>query len=105
MKLYELVERLQEVLDTFSEGDQPDIEVMLATQPNWPLAFTVAGVHNPEEDPVGCPDCESISKEFRIAACQADWHDEKSELPIIWIVEGQHPYGHSPYAPRAAWEG
>lgn len=105
MKLYELIERLQEVLESFTEEDQPEIDVLLATQPNWPLAFTVSGVHNPEEDPVGCPDCCSISKEFRIAMCQADWHDEKSELPTIWIVEGQHPYGRSPYAPRAAWEG
>ena len=53
MKIYELSEALQELADTCG-GD----EIMVATQPDYPLAYTLRGVRLSEpEMPEGpCPD-------------------------------------------------
>ena len=39
MNLHDLIERLQELADL-----DPNADVMLAFQPNWPLAFTIDNV-------------------------------------------------------------
>lgn len=74
MKVRELIEML--------EGFDGDAEVLLASQPGWPLANYVEGVvenaaldHDEEEDRFG---------------------------DVVWIVEGgQHRH---PYAPRGVWD-
>lgn len=72
MTVRELIEALQ-VMDY-------DAEVRLATQPHWPLAFSVRGV---------------VADEWV--------NDEDTAEPVVWIVEGNHPSQASPYAPSDAW--
>lgn len=66
---------VQDLMDMLS-GMDPNAEVRLATQPEWPLAFELAGVAEPDDD----------------------------EMPegVVWLVTGNHPQD-TPYAPEAAW--
>lgn len=75
------VEQLAEELAEVIEAGYGDAEVLLAHQPNWPLALTVACIATPD-------DLEP---------------DEDDTDPVVWIASGEHPYGRSPYAPRGAW--
>ena len=74
MTVNEMIERLQEA----AEGGFGDCEVRLAFQPSWPLQFEVGGISVPDEQP-----------------------DEGD--PVIYVVEGSHPDGDSPYAPSWAF--
>jgi len=82
MRLTDLIGALSEVLD--AEGDRP---VLLAHQPSWPLAETIAGIvpsedtYDPEDDPGADP----------------------GDQPV-WIVAGGHPDNRSPYAPSHLWD-
>lgn len=79
MNLRELIEELEEVLSAVeSSGTATDCEVLLATQPSWPLAFAL----------------DTIT---------LDSSDEGK--PVLWLAEGGHPHGRSPYAPKHAWDG
>lgn len=85
MTINELIERLQEAAeDGFGES-----EVRLATQPSWPLQFTVGGVVTPDD-----------------RACargqEPDEEREESWL-VVYITEGRHP-DDSPYAPAGVFE-
>jgi hypothetical protein len=75
MTLNDLLEQLQDLL----AGDESlgDAEVLLATQPNYPLAHEVR--------------CLTLDR------CT----DGK---PLVWLAEGGHPDA-SPYAPKHAWSG
>ena len=77
MKLEELIDKLKELEDVCG----PDVEVRLAMQPNWPLAFNVGNV----------------------TILDAEETEDGQENSIIWIAEGGHPYN-APYAPKEAWE-
>ena len=67
MTVSQLIELLQHC--------EPDAQVVLAIQPNWPLAATLEGV---------CPG-ERIDTEG-----------------VVWLTEGSS-WSESPYAPGAAW--
>ncbi|WP_248582007.1 hypothetical protein [Nocardioides sp. InS609-2] len=87
----ELIERLQDC--------DPDAEVRLATQPNWPLQYHLAGIATTEDiamdrrcedhDFYNCEDC-----------AEGRLQDDGS---IVYLVEGSQHYD-QPYAPRAAWD-
>jgi hypothetical protein len=86
VKLSELIDRLQEIAETCGEGG-PDPDVMLATQPHWPLAYHVAGVCDGADIP-DAPDADPARARDRL---------------VVWIVEGDQDR-HHPYAPSEAWE-
>lgn len=87
MTLNDLIEQLQDLVDEFPAlGDR---DVMIATQPSYPLTAVI--------------DCVSLVDN------DDDEDDEDAEdgLGIVWIATseiGSHS-SVSPYAPRAAWEG
>lgn len=87
MMISELIEQLQDALD--NEGDR---EVLLATQPSWPLAFEVSGTYVPEAEQMDEP-CASHDAEV-CGECNLE------DSPL-WIVQGEHP--DNPYAPKDAW--
>jgi hypothetical protein len=73
------VSTVQDLLDLL-EGYDPDTPVMIAHQPGWPLAETLAGVaHRDHDDDLDAED-----------------HGDD----ILWLVAGGHPWDRSPYAPR-----
>lgn len=81
MRLSELIEALQDMQEDWPDDDP---EVLMAIQPNWPLAKTFGGAVLVEDEP----------RE----------EGEKGE-PIVWLVDGdQHPFGRSPYASRDLWQ-
>jgi hypothetical protein len=87
MTLTDLIEQLQDLLEEFPAlGDR---DVMIATQPSYPLTAVI--------------DCVSL------VDSDDDEDDEDAEdgLGIVWIATseiGSHS-SVSPYAPRAAWDG
>jgi len=88
MTLNDLIEQLQDLVDEFPAlGDR---DVMIATQPSYPLTAVI--------------DCVSL-----VDSEDADEDDEDVEdgLGVVWIATseiGSHS-SVSPYAPLAAWEG
>jgi hypothetical protein len=82
MTLNELIEELQDIVANDEElGDAP---VLLAHQPNWPLAFTV----------------DTITVDH----CGFKAEDGEENAPVVvWIAEGGH--AGRPYAPKHAWDG
>ena len=87
MTLSDLIEQLQDLLEEFPA--LADRDVMIATQPSYPLTAVI--------------DCVSL------VDSDDDEDDEDAEdgLGIVWIATseiGSHS-SVSPYAPRAAWEG
>lgn len=81
MTLGELVARLDELLE---EGYDDETEVLIATQPSWPLQFFIAGV-------VSSSDLEA----------DEDEHPHLGDS-TIYLVEGGHPA--HPYASRQLWD-
>lgn len=92
----QLIERLEEIAE-----EHPDAEVLLATQPSWPLQFEISGVAVSDEF-AEIPDDPCVAHDERgCAECIAE------QFPTtVYIVEGGHPGGFDsrPYAPREAWE-
>ena len=82
MKVHELIELL--------EATNPEAEVRLATQPNYPLAHTIAGVARNGEWGEWTDE-------------DADWDFEEPDGEIVWIAAGGGVYD-NPYAPRGIWE-
>lgn len=79
-------------LKTLLEGVDDDLDVMIAHQPSWPLAETLAA---------GLLDSER------------DVHDEQSDgfydgedepQDVFWLVAGGASHARSPYAPRDVFE-
>lgn len=112
------VQQLRDLLSQMDPGD----EVRIATQPNYPLAFHVAGVATGtgERNDLWCHACDgqvelrtvygSLEAHHLNPAEDADHQpelgddgtpDDGLELGIVWIVTGDHP--DQPYAPRAAF--
>lgn len=78
MTVNELLEQLTEI----AEAGNGDLEVLLASQPSWPLAATIRGVV--EED--------------------SDFSDDSmDEEKVVWLVEGSSPRHRGPYAPKELW--
>lgn len=91
MHLSELIERLQSIALDLPEDADP--EVRLATQRNWPLAFTIRGLALQSEI---VESSESFDPDESFSA---------GEDEVLWIVEGGHPREpDSPYASKDAWE-
>jgi hypothetical protein len=90
MKLTDLIEQLQDLLEDFPELAEAD--VMVAQQPSYPLAAVI--------DCVSLVDSDSDS-EFE------DEEEISGGLPTVWIATSEvgSSSSVSPYAPRAAWEG
>lgn len=87
MKISQLIDHLTEAME--NNGDR---EVLLAYQPNWPLAADISNVYDPAED-------DNRADE------EGDEHalsDRDSD--VLWIAATTGVgYGDNPYAPRAAW--
>ncbi len=86
MTIYELIQGFQEAAELHPDGE--DAEVLIATQPNYPLQSHIAGValYDLHED------------------------DDKPDEPVaadakvqVYIAEGAQVYD-EPYAARAVWE-
>jgi hypothetical protein len=90
MKLTDLIEQLQDLLEDFPELAEAD--VMVATQPAYPLTAVI--------DCVSLVDGDS-DDEF------LDEEEISGGLPTVWIATSEvgSSSSISPYAPRAAWEG
>lgn len=71
MKVHELIDQLQEM--------DPEREVMIAHQPSWPLAETVAGV-------------------------VAEGGEDAEAESVVWVVAGGHHEELSPYAPHEVFD-
>ena len=89
MTLNDLIEQLQDLVDEFPAlGDR---DVMIATQPSYPLTAVI--------DCVSLVDNDDDEDE--------DDEDAEDGLGVVWIATseiGSHS-SVSPYAPSAAWEG
>jgi hypothetical protein len=88
MTVEELIEQLS--------GFPGDAEVRLATQPSYPLAFSVRGVTGQADVDI---DAAYDKAEQGGPLVDEDEIREHCE-PIVWIAEG----GSTGYAPRGAWE-
>jgi hypothetical protein len=92
MTLNDLIEQLQDLVDEFPVlGDR---DVMIATQPSYPLTAVI--------DCVSLVDSEDADEDY-----DEDAEDSEDGPGIVWIATseiGSHS-SVSPYAPRAAWEG
>jgi hypothetical protein len=86
-----LIERLQEI----SEEGHGDSEIRLATQPNYPLRYTLAGVAAPADLQLeGNEDGDEDSRPDQ---------DGNTPASYVWLAEGSHddrPYD----VPREVWE-
>jgi hypothetical protein len=86
MNVTELIERLAEL--------DPGAEVMLATQPSWPLQSRLAGVASSAD----------LAMDLECAG-HGDYSCDEcagQDEPVVYLVEGDA--ADQPYAPRAAWE-
>lgn len=88
------VGELMAILEQFDENT----EVRLMFQPNYPLQFTLYGVY--EDQGVPHPeDYDDLPKEE-----VAEFIAKNTKEPIIYLLEGDHPYDDSPYGTRKAWD-
>jgi hypothetical protein len=80
MNIQDLIEALTELAE-----DNPDAEVRIAYQPNYPLAAYVQNVTVVDAD---------------------DEDEDRSESEsVIWIAASDTvSHRHSPYAPKSAWD-
>lgn len=72
---------VQELLELLEDAE-PNAEVRLATQPNYPLAFDLAGVTMSED---------------------VDAPGDTWDGPVVWLCQGEpsdSPYG----VPRGVWD-
>jgi hypothetical protein len=88
MTLNDLIEQLQDLVEEFPELAEAD--VMVATQPSYPLTAVI--------------DCISL------VDSDSDEDDDdgiSGGLPTVWIATSEvgSSSSVSPYAPRSAWEG
>lgn len=90
MTVAELIEAL--------ESYEPEAEVRIATQPNWPLQFHVAKVAMVETGT--CPD---HGRELCLECGDPDdWDDNEEAGKAVFIVTGEHP-DDSPYISSKLW--
>jgi hypothetical protein len=87
MKISELIDHLTDAME--NNGDR---EVLVAYQPNWPLAASVANVYDPADDDEPAEDDEdgeSLSDR---------------DAGVLWLAASTNAgYDQNPYAPRSAW--
>lgn len=107
---------LQRQIETYLEcGGDPDADVMIAHQPTWPLAETLAGVVDSTEiqredtDEDECPSCGRHVLAPAGENCQEEHTDPETYAQeqgpkTLWLVAGGHAYDRSPYAPREVFD-
>ena len=87
MTLTDLIEQLQDLLEQYPA--LADRDVMIATQPSYPLTAVIDCVSlvDPEDD--------------------EDDEDDEDNMGVVWIATSEvaSTFSISGYAPRAAWEG
>ena len=93
---------LREYLEQF-EDDAP---IMIAHQPNWPLAEVLADVRTAEgeDEEIECEEHPDylVGHYDHEAGATCSWTPECEE-PVdntVWLVAGGHKWDASPYAPR-----
>jgi len=82
------VNELKERLEEIAENGGGDFEVRMATQPSWPLQFTIRSVVEPERWAYDEPDEDE---------------EDNPEDRIVYLVEGSSPQS-TPYAPKWVFE-
>jgi hypothetical protein len=84
---------VSELIDLLSNLN-PDSEVRLAMQQNYPLAATIAAVTelNDQTDDLD----EETDSESSL---------DDASPSIVWLAAGSMPWSASPYAPSEAWSG
>jgi hypothetical protein len=85
MTVDELIGQLQEL----SDGGYGDYDALVVHQPGWPLQEKIVNVWMDDE----ALDSEEDSEE----------DSEKEDSKFVYIVADGHPYGVSPYGPKAAF--
>lgn len=74
---------LKEIIDGLVEDGHGDREILVAEQPQYPLAALFTGVYVENEDEA----------------------EDFGEEPAIWLVSGANTNNRNPYAvPRDAWD-
>ena len=84
---------VSELIDLLSTLN-PDSEVRLAQQQNWPLAATIEAV----------TELDSQTDDLDEETDSESSLDEDS-TSIVWLAAGPMPWSASPYAPSEAWSG
>lgn len=109
------VHQLIEVLEQAVNDGFGDCEVMLATQPNYPLASTLKGVGTPSDlaeandvrDQLAfIPDEDALPDDPMSYSQEASGPDVKDnpDYGCVWLIEdSQRRSPGSPYAPRNLW--
>ena len=107
------VGQLRELLD----GVDDETEIRVAWQPSWPLAASLGGVRVPgdDADEATCPEHPDYYVGHTISQAQQNLEDgfvagetcdcepeddERDRREHVWLVQGDHPWDESPYAPR-----
>lgn len=94
-------------LIAYLEDLDPEAPVMIAHQPNWPLAEVVRGVVSPADREIECPVHEGYLVDHGYRGEDGEYH-RCTESPVsdsetdntVWLVAGGHHHSRSPYAPR-----
>lgn len=92
-----------ELIEALSECD-PNAEVLLATQPEYPLAFRIANLNTAADIAAESgeePEVMEPCPEHNDPDCMICDGGREEPANIVWIAAGNHP--DYPYAPRAAW--
>ena len=77
------VNDLIEILQSAADEGHGERKILVAEQPNYPLAARFEGVYVEGEDEA----------------------EDKGEEAAVWLVSGTNTYGRNPYSvPRDAWD-
>ncbi len=77
------VNDLIEILQSAADEGHGERKILVAEQPNYPLAARFEGVYVEGEDEA----------------------EDKGEQPAVWLVSGANTYDRNPYSvPRDAWD-
>jgi len=110
MNIDEMIEKLEEAKKSLGG----EAEVMLATQPAWPMRYSIQGVALLGKNVI-CPDCEGYYMEKLangdLRCCGphcgsvigADDIEKNDDNKVCWIVEGSQGRD-TPYAPQLCWD-
>lgn len=90
--VYELIAQLEQLIE--DDERLGDSEVLLVTQPSYPLQFRIGNVvaETQIEDDEFEGDYDEPLPEF-----------DEDNPPVVYITEGGHPHDKSPYGPSAAF--
>lgn len=98
------VNELRELLDALVEEGLGEATMRVATQPNYPLQSSLAGVCSSRmlaEYNKGETECEDHGW-YNCDDCAGDVVEDTSTQQYVWLCEGSQVYD-DPYAPRALW--